>query len=791
MKKQFLILFLVFLLFSSFAFALQGVGGTFTVNLMTELEANQTDESAPYNFTASMFAYPTGKSIYLGDNVFVLGAESSHLSDLIEPQFENITVEPRLAYQNQKLNVTADVYDNGVISEYWVNITKPDLSSVRNTSAVPLTVTTSELGTYQIKFYASDTNSNLGYTENYQIKVTQPQMFKLNITQNLTQDYTTLLYYNSLFQRTNQSNSSIQLYMPSELYTIHVTPDSNDQTVFFSNHNISKNSVINLTLDEQSNVFGYSHVYSSYTDSTETLSQLRLSYSSSLDEDHLGVYICEDWDFAGRSCTGTWNSTDISYQDKIFNYIYMRDSYLLNNASYAIKQELFCGDSMCSAGENCTSCFVDCGSCPVAPSDPDDSSGSSSSPSGTDSYNPYIPTTIKTTSEPIKQIVEDDVYYEYDIISEEEGFSVELDESESSLIGLDVDVSKDLTNVKLVVATLIEQELENFGIPDIKNSNSDVKETYDYIMITHDNLDNADIVKSNFKFSVSRDWIKRNDATTDDIEIYKFIEGVWVKQIISYDESFSTSTHAIYILENDGLSLFSIVVRKVIEETIIPLDDYLDGLEGIADDLGSRDFSSIGFIIAIMMGVGVVLGAVGYGGYNRMVAQSKVAAKTSVEVVKIDSGLTDLWNKGIHYPDDMSSSLKKFGLDSDLVDNRSHEFYGSFLKNNGLTAFTQDIILTTAKQLNTKYHLSYEEIYAIMSSVEVPQKLLVEIAKIHEQNVLLSDPEVIAQMSSVDIFVDFIRKMDFSPEYMRSYLKSKGFSKKLTDAILIKLDGKV
>jgi hypothetical protein len=105
---------------------------------------------------------------------------------------------------------------------------------------------------------------------------------------------------------------------------------------------------------------GYARTYGAESSYLVSSASVTLSYAESEfdSEDAIGAYLCSLWGFSNRTCTGTWTKVTAA-QDKQANTITVPMA-ALTSAGISIKQEPYCGDGTCGAGETQAICPADC-----------------------------------------------------------------------------------------------------------------------------------------------------------------------------------------------------------------------------------------------------------------------------------------------------------------------------------------------------------------------------------------------------------------------------------------------
>ena len=498
-------------------------------------------------FNSSSYAHPSGRIFNdkfisqlhpsgrtLNDNfIFILGSLKSYLEDFERPEYQDIVVYPRLAYTNQPVTISALTLDNVHIMEEWVNITFPDSTSITNSTPYPYHLTPFQNGNYSVQFYAKDTSNNLRIPPSVSIKVIDPSDLNVNLrTHPLNQTTSLNLYYDETFSKRIILENVTNKTLPGTTYDATFSSFSDTVQLRYVDFNVSNISSINVSFDKITNHSVFNSIY--HVGSNHNLTgAITVSYSGVANDNYLSFHRCNDWDFIKRECFANWWVSIPFYQDKDNNKITIFQDDMNMNFAYAINQESFCGDGVCDPNENCEICQEDCGVCPI--------NQTMSGITGV-SLTPRNPDDIVLNH-----------YYMY--VDEYTGIDLDVYGYNIPLNKIRAKISDGLHDVHIQIKSLVDQELRRSDIPLLSEQIND-SVSYSYVIISHENIDEAKILESEFTFTIPKQWYLDNNLTSEDTKIYKYVDGFWTEMEIT--EIKSVGFAYTVTIKSDGFSLFSI-----------------------------------------------------------------------------------------------------------------------------------------------------------------------------------------------------------------------------------------
>jgi len=124
--------------------------------------------------------------------------------------------------------------------------------------------------------------------------------------------------------------------------------------ILLKNVNISQNLNRQMGFDNPQ-MQNYSITYAVSNTYSMTSASVRIYYSG-INEDYIDLYRCQDWNFSGRVCLGSWEQLSFT-QNNNENWVALD---VASFSAFSLMQEQFCGDGICQQGEDTSTCSQDC-----------------------------------------------------------------------------------------------------------------------------------------------------------------------------------------------------------------------------------------------------------------------------------------------------------------------------------------------------------------------------------------------------------------------------------------------
>lgn len=129
------------------------------------------------------------------------------------------------------------------------------------------------------------------------------------------------------------------------------------------------------------------------------------------------------------------------------------------------------------------------------------------------------PTTTTTTTPEVKEEVLSGLIQTFSEMQPGRTNSMMISEEEVSLTELDLDVYKNLKNVRIIVSRLSKKPTSTMQDPP--------GNVYQYLKVEKTNIKDEDLKKVTIKFRVDKSWINQNDIDESTISLYRYQDNIW------------------------------------------------------------------------------------------------------------------------------------------------------------------------------------------------------------------------------------------------------------------------
>jgi len=289
------------------------------------------------------------------------------INDTTDPTITSYHISPLVVQNGSGVLIGINATDNVNISSVWAVITKPDSSteniSLTNNADTNYT-STSLLGNYTVIIHANDTSGNEANVSLYFYSGEQKQ-FSVNVVgyNQIGINSSLTIYYsgttNAVGSYSNSTGEFSDKNIIDYVYDFLFKAYSDNLQVLLKSVNISQNLNRTLGMDKLNTpVSGYVVTYAVNNTYDISGARVRIYYNETgVNESNLVVYVCSNWSFGNRRCTGNWNSTSAT-QNTAANFF---DIEVSGFSAFSIKDTGYCGDGICNPLlEDTTSCPVDC-----------------------------------------------------------------------------------------------------------------------------------------------------------------------------------------------------------------------------------------------------------------------------------------------------------------------------------------------------------------------------------------------------------------------------------------------
>ena len=238
------------------------------------------------------------------------------------------SVEPYIVTNGSSVTFDMSVLTNATaIDSTWANITKPDGSSTVVTSFPSVYSTTNATGRYNVTFYANDTAgdriSNDDYFESF-----VPVTFSFTVIDFATDGVDSsweFRYRDTVIESNGSSTGNHSTSIPDVLGDLVMRSYTERLQITLEDINATLETGKNFGMDRHTTETGYLVTYGVNNSYAFTNAIVRIYYDdltgSYSTEGNLKLYKCDNYDFAGRTCSGTWaDITSSATQDTGSDY---------------------------------------------------------------------------------------------------------------------------------------------------------------------------------------------------------------------------------------------------------------------------------------------------------------------------------------------------------------------------------------------------------------------------------------------------------------------------------------
>jgi len=293
------------------------------------------------------------------------GRNSSGTIVLDSSNISASSISPSVVINGSAVNLYVNASHADSIS---ANVTLPDgsiiaatLSNNANTSFA----NTSAIGTYNVTFIAM--RNGTAFTANRSFSVFPPVVFNVTVV-----DYDssgvnsslTLYYRNESIAANSSPSGNYNATLPSALLDLEFKSHADKFTVLLRDINISSDNNKTFGIG-QPNVSGYIASYSVSNSFNFAAAAVTLCYNgtSYTNESYLYLHKCDSFNFANRSCTGTWSNVTVNATQNLTSHCFSLP--VSSFSGFGVQQGSYCGNGVCSSDKSCSSCPADCGACPA------------------------------------------------------------------------------------------------------------------------------------------------------------------------------------------------------------------------------------------------------------------------------------------------------------------------------------------------------------------------------------------------------------------------------------------
>ncbi len=253
--------------------------------------------------------------------------------------------------------------DNSAVDSVWATVTLPNSSkanvTLQNNGIVNYTAALE--GSYLVTFFANDT---LGSISSKQDSFMASQLLDANITVSDSDSAgldaeVDFLRNGEVVASFTATGGSLLAPVLEDEYDVLFSVYGGDFMVLFRGVDIAQHALSSVGLERIFSMEGFEEIFAVDDPFGVADGSLTLVYDEGLldNESGAGLYVCEDWNFTARSCSGSFVPVTGFSHDEAANTIKLN---VTGFSAFGIMQEGFCGDGVCGSGETTSSCPGDC-----------------------------------------------------------------------------------------------------------------------------------------------------------------------------------------------------------------------------------------------------------------------------------------------------------------------------------------------------------------------------------------------------------------------------------------------
>lgn len=296
-----------------------------------------------------------------------LALKKQQYADTQKPLITEVSATSNTSFVNgTRVSIRASVTDNAAVDRVWVVIDYPGAGEDRIALAnnVVSNYVIRKVGRHNVTFYANDTSGNAANTTTISFVSARGITLASNVTgHNSSGLKSSIEIYRAnsteLLAQFNSTNGAFSMLVPNGTDDVSFSAFGGMLHATLEDVRLWLNTNRRMRMDRlPSPVSGFKATYAVESTYSFARALVRIFYNASAmeNENSLGLYACHGWDIQMRSCNGTWTRLNATLSTG-GNYI---EAYVTGFSAFSVKQEPYCGDGACGAGETASSCSADC-----------------------------------------------------------------------------------------------------------------------------------------------------------------------------------------------------------------------------------------------------------------------------------------------------------------------------------------------------------------------------------------------------------------------------------------------
>ncbi len=340
-KKKILLVGTVFLaiamLLGVFAFLVST--GSFSIGSYHTGTTGEKGSTTSYTFrSTTTYQQPGDKEMTTSSYSMNLGWLS--LGSL---QITSTTISPYIVINGS--NVTLSISANNA-ENVWASITKPDSSQENLTltnNAGTFFTNTTLLDRYNVTFYANDTSGNMVSSSEDYFESFRAVTFNFTVIGSVGTGVDSsweLIYRNAVVESSSSSTGDHSVVIPDTTADLRFKDETQRLQVTLEDINVTLENNKQFGVEKHPRVTGYLATYAvdnpdnySFTNATVKIYYDDLT-ASITSESNLQLHMCDNYDYAGRSCSETWIDSSASQDTSNDYFEYNVSSF----SGFSIKQ---------------------------------------------------------------------------------------------------------------------------------------------------------------------------------------------------------------------------------------------------------------------------------------------------------------------------------------------------------------------------------------------------------------------------------------------------------------------
>jgi len=287
-------------------------------------------------------------------------------SDTQDPVIEDYSVTPQTVSNGSQVTIHIEASDNVAVDAVWAVIDYPGAGeyTLMLTNNGDTDYTALVTGTHYVTFFANDTSGNAASeTDSFASVASVSIDINVSDSEGDGVDSDVVVFEagssNTIDSFSSTTGNFQNKDVPNGTYDLQFSAFGDEFVVLLEGVDIWENTDRRMGMDDPGPAAaGFVLTYAAETDYGFGSAVVRVYYDEDDvdDENGIGLYVCQDWNFSNRSCSGSWNDTGEA--PVVSGNFFEMD--VSGFSAFSVRQDSYCGDGVCDSGENSTTCSSDC-----------------------------------------------------------------------------------------------------------------------------------------------------------------------------------------------------------------------------------------------------------------------------------------------------------------------------------------------------------------------------------------------------------------------------------------------